>query len=325
MNRNVILRAKSLSLVVGLAAAATAAHAQPFAFSTGNPDGRIATASRPESKGAIEVESADDFILADRTIIFNASLTGLIPAGAKLSSVKQVAVEIYRVFPLDSNTTRAVRVPTRTNSPSDVAFESRDSKKGSLHYSTVVVSDTFAAANSVINGINPSPNQTTLGEGPVSGHEVTINITFDRPLDLLAGHYFLVPQVQLSDGQFLWLSAPRPIVAPGTPFTPDLQAWIRNENLDPDWLRVGTDIIGGSTPPTFNLAFALRGVGVCYANCDASTHAPALNVNDFVCFQYRYAAGDHYANCDNSTAAPVLNVNDFICYLNRFAAGCTNP
>jgi PEP-CTERM motif len=30
--------------------------------------------------------------------------------------------------------------------------------------------------------------------------------------------------------------------------------------LDPDWLRVGTDIVGGSTPPTFNLAFSLSGV-----------------------------------------------------------------
>jgi hypothetical protein len=28
------------------------------------------------------------------------------------------------------------------------------------------------------------------------------------------------------------------------------------------------------------------------------------------------------ANCDASTAAPVLNVNDFTCFLNKFAAGC---
>jgi hypothetical protein len=42
------------------------------------------------------------------------------------------------------------------------------------------------------------------------------------------------------------------------PFAPDLQAWVRNANLDPDWLRVGTDIVGGATPPTFNLAFTLN-------------------------------------------------------------------
>ena len=30
-----------------------------------------------------------------------------------------------------------------------------------------------------------------------------------------------------------------------------------------------------------------------------------------------------YANCDASTLVPFLNVNDFICFLNRFAAGCS--
>lgn len=59
-----------------------------------------------------------------------------------------------------------------------------------------------------------------------------------------------------------------------------------------------------------------------YANCDGSTLPPVLNVNDFVCFQTRYAAGDAAANCDGSTAAPVLNVNDFLCFLNLYAAGC---
>ena len=60
----------------------------------------------------------------------------------------------------------------------------------------------------------------------------------------------------------------------------------------------------------------------CYANCDASTTAPILNINDFICFQAKFAAGDSYANCDGSTSAPVLNVNDFICFQAKFAAGC---
>ena len=60
----------------------------------------------------------------------------------------------------------------------------------------------------------------------------------------------------------------------------------------------------------------------CYANCDGSTVAPILNVNDFVCFQTRFAAANPYANCDGSTVPPVLNVNDFICFQTRFAAGC---
>jgi hypothetical protein len=60
----------------------------------------------------------------------------------------------------------------------------------------------------------------------------------------------------------------------------------------------------------------------CYANCDGSTASPILNVNDFICFQNHFAAGDPYANCDQSTTPPVLNVNDFICFQARFAAGC---
>jgi hypothetical protein len=30
---------------------------------------------------------------------------------------------------------------------------------------------------------------------------------------------------------------------------------------------------------------------LCYANCDGSTNVPILNINDFICFQGRFAAG----------------------------------
>ena len=88
-------------------------------------------------------------------------------------------------------------------------------------------------------------------------------LDWHRPLIFLpAGHYFFVPQVLVNNGgNFFWLSASRPIVPPGTPFpggVTDLQAWIRNANLDPDWSRVGADIIGGGS--TFNMAFEVRGV-----------------------------------------------------------------
>jgi serine protease AprX len=63
-------------------------------------------------------------------------------------------------------------------------------------------------------------------------------------------------------------------------------------------------------------------VAACYANCDASTAQPILNVGDFTCFLQRFAAGESYANCDASTSAPVLNVGDFTCFLQRFAQGC---
>ncbi|MEX2217161.1 MAG: hypothetical protein WD749_00245 [Phycisphaerales bacterium] len=64
------------------------------------------------------------------------------------------------------------------------------------------------------------------------------------------------------------------------------------------------------------------GSGGCYANCDGSTTAPVLNVQDFGCFLTRYAAGEAYANCDGSTTPPVLNVQDFGCFLTKYAAGC---
>jgi hypothetical protein len=74
---------------------------------------------------------------------------------------------------------------------------------------------------------------------------------------------FFVPQVELNDGDFLWLSAPRPIVAPGTPFPPgftDLQSWTRDDSeddgIEPDWLRIGTDI---TQQGPFNAAFSLSG------------------------------------------------------------------
>jgi hypothetical protein len=57
----------------------------------------------------------------------------------------------------------------------------------------------------------------------------------------------------------------------------------------------------------------------CYANCDGSTQPPVLNVNDFVCFQTRFAAADPYADCNHDST---LNVNDFVCFQTEFAAGC---
>jgi hypothetical protein len=213
-------------------------------------------ASRPDSAGKIEIEAADDFVLGNSSLVNSGTFTGLLPSSYNVTGV---TVEIYRVFPLDSNNPPSGNVLTRMNSPSDVAFDSRSTGSG-LTFTTSVLSNSFTAANSVLNGINKFPNQTTGGEGAVTGQEVQFSFTLTTPFSLPADHYFFVPQVELSNGDFYWLSSVRPIVSPGTPFAPDLQAWMRNENLDPDWSRVGTDIVGGTTPPTFNAAFSLNGV-----------------------------------------------------------------
>jgi hypothetical protein len=229
-----------------------------FSFSTGDPDGLMAVASRTESHKKIETEAADDFILTSTEAINGASFTGLLFHGGP-GEIREVAVEIYRVFPNDSNTVRPIHVPTRQNSPSDNAFADRSSADGTLRFSVTRLSPHFQADNSVIDGINPSPNQNTLGEGQVAGQEMRFDVVFDPPIVLPADHYFFVPQVRLQGvgGNFLWLSAPRPTSPPL--FTGDLQMWIRNADLDPDWLRVGTDIVGGTPPPTFNGSFSLRG------------------------------------------------------------------
>ena len=251
-----------LAASFGLAATALPAAASPFVFNNGFVDGRMASASRPAAAG-FEIESADDFLLADRTFINTASFTGLLPIGLALSSVADVRVEIYRVFPNDSTAPPSGHAPTRANSPSDAEFSDRDSASSTLTFSVSVLNPNFSTTNSVTPGkINPFPNQTTGGNGPVRGQEVSFDVSFATPFDLLPDHYFFVPQVGLSTpGDFLWLSSVRPIVAPGTPFAPDLQAWTRDASLEPDWLRIGTDIVGGgATAPTFNLAFTLSGI-----------------------------------------------------------------
>jgi hypothetical protein len=229
---------------------------------------QMAVATRPDSPGAFEIEAGDDFILTGAGIINSAMFTGLFvpPASGGSVSVSEVVVEIYRVFPADSNTSRTPNVVTRVNSPSDVAFESRDSAASELTFSTSVLSSTFTALNSVApGGIHPAPGQTTGGNGPVTGQEVQLNVTFTTPFSLPADHYFFVPQVLLTNGgTFYWLSASRPISGPGTtPFLPDLQSWTRDAFLDPDWSRVGTDIVGGgANAPMFNQSFSLDGTVV---------------------------------------------------------------
>ena len=253
---------RAVSLFLGFLIAASSEGAT-FTFSTGNPNGLMAVASRPAGGGGLfEIEAADDFVTLSTTTVNHATFTGLIPTGTLLTSVSQVVVEIYRVFPQDSNTVRTPLVPTRVNSPSDVAFDFRDSTVPNLTFTASTLNATFTVLNSVQQGgIHPSPNQTTGGNGPITGEEVLLDVTFTTPFSLPAGHYFFVPKVTLTGAGnfFYWLSGERPIVS-GTPFAPDLQSWTRDAFLDPDWLRVGTDIVGGTTPPTFNGAFSLDGV-----------------------------------------------------------------
>jgi hypothetical protein len=88
----------------------------------------------------------------------------------------------------------------------------------------------------------------------VTGEEVSITVNFLTPVVLPADHYFFRPEAELSSGNFLWLSAAGPPI-----FTGDLQTWIRNDGLAPDWERVGTDV---THQGPFNASFSLSCVAV---------------------------------------------------------------
>jgi hypothetical protein len=256
MRLRVSLIAATLTIGLWLAMPVWAA---PFSFSTGTTDGKLGALSRRPSPGKIETETADDFQLKDTTVITGATIIGLLPAGTLLQNISNVEVELYHIFPRDSANPPSGKVPSRVNSPADVEIDSatRDGTLKTLAFSASLLNGNFMVQNTVVNRIQTM----TGGDGPRTGEEVEITIQFTTPIILPAGDYFFRPEVLLaadSDFDFLYLSAPRPI-ASGTPFATDRQAWIRNSNLAPDWLRIGTDIIDGATPPTFNMTFSLKG------------------------------------------------------------------
>ena len=270
-----IAKTSGIAVLLGLLPAVPAP-ADPFSFNTGAVTNLMATASRPSTGAPFEIESADDFALTSETKITSATFTGLVTGVTP--AISNVVVEIYEVFPNLSNVGRTSgpptfstsNVPTRVNSPSDVELDDRSISGGDLTLTTHLVSPTFTALNSVQPGGIPTPFVTSPGgNGPVTGQEVEFDVTFTTPFDLPfdlptnSGHFFFVPQVEVTGGDFLWLSGTRPLVpSPFPPGVTDLQEWTRDSMLEPDWLRVGTDIVGGTPAPTFNAAFSVTGFTV---------------------------------------------------------------
>lgn len=265
----------SLSTTLGLTLVVCSQAFAGIIVNTGGPTNSMAVASRPDAGGKTEIEAADDFIVGPSNAFINSgTFTGLLTGTVTVPTVQNIIIEIYRVFPLDSTVPPSGHVLTRANSPSDVAFDSFDASASQVSFSTVTLAASFTALNSVQpGGIHPQPGQTTGGNGAVTGQEVRFSFNFTTPFLLPADHYFFVPQVQVSGGEFFWLSGDRPLTGGDVGPTPDLQMWTRDEALDPDWSRVGTDIVGGATPPTFNGAFSLDATvvpepatfGLCFA------------------------------------------------------------
>jgi len=199
------------------------------------------------------------FIAQTSAVTIAFGLLAATPAGA-IPVVNDVEIELYHVFPVDSDPTRTPNVLTRVNSPSDNNFLAADGAMGQLTFTTTVLNPSFTVANSVFNNINPAPNQFTGGQGPMTGAEVEFDVKFTPAFPLTPGdHIFFRPEVDFgSAADFLWLSAPKPIVPnPFPPGTTDLQSWTRDDGpgaLAPDWSRIGTDI---THQGPFNASFDL--------------------------------------------------------------------
>jgi hypothetical protein len=203
----------------------------------------------------------------------------------------------------------------------------------------------------------PTINSTNLriwrGRPGDSGSVIVFgNTTANRLSSVTQAHLFRTPDSNLSNTQ-REVYRVEVAVSPALALTPGVYwlDWQSGGTLSSGPFDVPVTVLGSTGPAGANarffdgtswsnirdlgmqtqqeMSFLVRGTAgssaPCYANCDGSTAAPVLNVNDFICFQQHFAAADTYANCDGSTAPPVLNVNDFICYQQRFAAGCSAP
>src|SRR5947208_7215876 len=157
------------------------AWAATFSFTTGIPHGRVGAASRRASPGKLETETADDFTLDQTTVIRRATIVGLVPSGTQPLDIKEVEVEVYHVFPLDSAMPPSGKVPTRANSPSDVEIgtATRAGNSGTLTFSTNVLNSNFSVGNTVVNNLKVA-TAPPGGEGSTAGELVEITITLDR-------------------------------------------------------------------------------------------------------------------------------------------------
>src|SRR5436309_14659408 len=83
---------------------ATPAWAEPFFFDSGDPDGLVGALSQPAGSEKFETETADDVLLTETTSIAQATIMWLlVPSGTPLASIGNVEVEVYHVFPKDSD------------------------------------------------------------------------------------------------------------------------------------------------------------------------------------------------------------------------------
>ena len=190
-----------------------------YSFSTGDPDGLIATAARPESRPENSRSNRPMTSCSPNTTsITSATFTGLVPAG---SSATGVVVEIYRVFPTDSDVGAHQRAANVLDGPGAHAgqFALRYRARRARHRERPIsrprsLDPSFTANNSVTAGRYPSQTEPTPPAATVRSRarKCSSTVNFATPFVLPADHYFFVPQVELGrTATFFWLSAPKPV------------------------------------------------------------------------------------------------------------------
>jgi hypothetical protein len=94
-------------LTVGFGAMLASSAFADTIYNNLTPNNMMAIATRPESGGNIEIETGDDFVVSQQTAITSATFVGMIvPGPSGTPDISDVVAEMYRVFPLDSNTAR---------------------------------------------------------------------------------------------------------------------------------------------------------------------------------------------------------------------------
>ena len=231
-----LLRAVGLVVAIG-ALAPPGALADAFSFTTSTPDGRIGSRStaghgrRPRDRSGRRLHSRGRHAADRRQLLWTA-------ASRRVSIRRRVRAsrDLPRVPENSTAPAERCRADTRELAVGRRVRHSRGSGDGSLSYATSIVNPNFTVANSIVNGINPVPLQTTNGEGPVRGQEALIPLrsSFSLPPD-----YYFVVSASPADQRYVPLAVRSGTGALHGGF-PGLDSQRQSGS---NWLRAGTDIV----------------------------------------------------------------------------------
>ena len=151
----VVSRGGLIGIALGIIACLTTPlWAASFFFATRSPNDQMGALSRRASPGKVETETADDFLLQDTTVITDATIAGLLPAGTPLDNIKDVEVEISTFSLWTPRSLSQGRCPCeQILLDVEIGTATRARSSGTLEISTRVLNGSFMVANTVANGI----------------------------------------------------------------------------------------------------------------------------------------------------------------------------